>query len=68
MQPERTEAASTRELLTKHIIEMGRKGERNPKRLVDGALKIMRRSPPRRHHRVRHPIPPAAKFHSWQIN
>jgi hypothetical protein len=31
-------AASTREVLATCIIEMGKKGERNPKRLVDGAL------------------------------
>jgi hypothetical protein len=33
-----SEAASTREVLAKYIIEMGQKGERNPKRLVEGAL------------------------------
>ena len=31
-------AASTRELLAKRIIEMGKKGERDPQRLVDDAL------------------------------
>lgn len=33
-----SEAASTRERLAKRIIELGKDGERNPKRLVDGAL------------------------------
>lgn len=31
-------AASTREALAKRIIEMGKKGERDPQRLVDDAL------------------------------
>jgi hypothetical protein len=31
-------AASTREVLAKRIIEMGKKGERDPLRLVDDAL------------------------------
>ena len=32
------QATSTRELLAKYIVEMGQKGERNRRRLVDGAL------------------------------
>jgi hypothetical protein len=32
------QAASTREVLAKRIIEMGKKGERDPQRLVDDAL------------------------------
>jgi hypothetical protein len=31
-------AASTREMLAKRIIEMGKDGERDPQRLVDDAL------------------------------
>ena len=31
-------AAATREILAKHIIEMARRGERNPKRLVEDAI------------------------------
>jgi hypothetical protein len=31
-------AASTRELLAKRIVEMGRRGERDPLRLVEDAL------------------------------
>ena len=33
-----SEAALTREVLAKCIIDMGEKGERNRRRLVDGAL------------------------------
>ena len=32
------QSASTRELLAKHIIEMANQGERDPLRLIDGAL------------------------------
>ena len=35
---EESEAASTRELLAKRIIEMAKRGERNPNRLVESAL------------------------------
>jgi hypothetical protein len=35
---EESEAASTRELLAKRIIEMVKRGERNPNRLVESAL------------------------------
>jgi hypothetical protein len=39
-------AASTRELLAKRIIEMGRRGERDPLRLVEDALGYIE-NPPR---------------------
>jgi hypothetical protein len=38
------EAALTRELLAKRIIELAKRGERNPDRLVEGALDHLARS------------------------
>jgi hypothetical protein len=38
------QAASTRELLAKRIIEMGRRGERNQDRLVEEALRHLAKS------------------------
>jgi hypothetical protein len=37
-------AAVVRELLAKHIIELGRRGERDHDRLVEGALEYLARS------------------------
>jgi hypothetical protein len=41
---EESQAALTRELLAKRIIEMGKRGERNPDRLVEMALDHLARS------------------------
>jgi uncharacterized protein with NRDE domain len=41
---EESEAALTRELLAKRIIEMAKRGERNPDRLVENALDHLARS------------------------
>jgi hypothetical protein len=41
---EGSEAALTRELLAKRIIEMAKRGERNPDRLVENALDHLARS------------------------
>jgi predicted protein tyrosine phosphatase len=41
---EESEAALTRELLAKRIIEMAKRGERNPDRLVEDALDHLARS------------------------
>jgi len=41
---EDSQAALTRELLAKRIIEMAKRGERNPDRLVEGALDHLARS------------------------
>jgi len=41
---EGSDAALTRELLAKRIIEMAKRGERNPDRLVENALDHLARS------------------------
>jgi hypothetical protein len=41
---EESKAALTRELLAKRIIEMAKRGERNPDRLVENALDHLARS------------------------
>jgi hypothetical protein len=39
------QTAAARELLAKHIIEMVRRGERDPQQLVENALRLLPRSP-----------------------
>jgi hypothetical protein len=34
-------AASTRDLLARHIVDLAKQGERNPDRLIDNALEYM---------------------------
>lgn len=41
---EKAQTAAARELLARRIIELGRRGERNHERLVEGALDYLARS------------------------
>jgi hypothetical protein len=43
------QAATTRDLLARYILDLGRDGERNKQRLVDGAIERLLRDIGRRH-------------------